>query len=423
MSAFLKSCSIFERILFLYIGLLGLQGLLELPWVGNKLHVCDMLFPVLVFYFYKENKAHFNQIYLPKWPLVCLAVILDLGLISAIVNYNINSLVIALARYYLFSLGALVFIHFSNKSISFKFSFFSKAFISTAVIISLIGLIGYLLFQLGIENRLVYLYEDFPYLGDVYRIRAFYATPNKMVLLIGLALLFIFSKKDHKNRFLLLLIFGLTLSLAFAKGILLLVPVVSVYIFPRLFKSKVLKIGLWSSCATLFLLLCHFHFTTSNQAKKTHYSVGEVAFKFNTIRAIKTSYFYLKEQSMEAFRENPILGKGPGNFNNFIAQQKEKGKFPNHLYNLNPHSTWLGTLAELGIFAFLSLLFLAFYLIRGSLRMDKNIALNFVLPSFFLIILIESNTMDMLNFRFLYILLGLFILQIETASKKEKEIQ
>ena len=116
MSTFLKSCSKFERMLFLYISLFGLHGILVLPLIGNKAQLSDLLFPVLAYYFYQENKDSIQELAIPKWPLIGLAVILDIGLISAVLNYNLNTLLESLARYYLFLLAAMVFVHFYFKT-------------------------------------------------------------------------------------------------------------------------------------------------------------------------------------------------------------------------------------------------------------------------------------------------------------------
>ena len=423
MSAFLKSCSTFERILFLYIGLFGLHGILVLPYIGDKAQLSDLLFPFLAYFFYQENKDRLHDLQIPKTPLIAFAVLLDLGLITALIHYNLNTLIESLARYYLFVLGAMVFVHFYFKTERFRFKFCSKAFILAASSGALIGLLGYLLLVLGIETRLVLFYGDYPFLGDIYQLRAFFATPNMLVLLCGLAILFLFKMEDFRFKNGLFILFGLTLVLSFSKGVLLLVPPIVFHIFKVNRTNVLFRTALWISCILPLFFLTHAQLKTTETNIKNEYSNQEVLFAVQDYLVIKTTYLYLKEQSINAFKENPLLGKGIGNFNTFIDRQKAEGKYPAHFYSFDPHSTWLGTLAEQGIFAFLALCFLLIYLIRPRKNLDANSRLNTVLLPFMFILLIESTSMDMLNFRFLYILLGLFILQIETASKKEKEIQ
>ena len=422
MSAFLKSCSTFERILFLYIGLFGLHGILVLPYIGDKAQLNDFLFPILAYFFYYENKDRLYNIKIPKIPLITFAIILDLGLVTAIINYNLNTLLESLARYYLFILGAMVFVHFRFKEETFRFKFFSRAFILAASTGALVGLFGYLLFAFGIETRLVLFYGDYPFLGDIYQLRAFFVTPNMLILLCGIAILFLYNMKDYKFKKILFVIFALTLFLSFSKGILLIIPPLVIHIFKLKKTNRILRSALWISCTIPLLFFTHALFKTTVTNIQNEYSNQEVLFEVQDYLVIKTTYLYLKEQSINAFIENPLLGKGIGNFNAFIDRQKTEGNYPTHFYSFDPHSSWLGTLAEEGIFAFLALLILLIYLIRSRKNLDPISPLNKVLLPYMFILLIESISMDMLNFRFLYILLGLFILQIEISTKKENAI-
>lgn len=421
MSAFLKSCSAFERTLLLYIGLFGLHGILVLPYIGNKVQLSDFLFPLLAFYFFKENKAQVYKPSAPLWAIFTLGAILDIGLISAFLNYNFNTLIESLARYYLFVLGAMVFIHFYFRTNTFRFQFFSQAFILAALLGSIAGLSGLLLQYAGIENTAVIFYPDFPYVGDTYRLTAFFAAPNMLLLLFGFAISFLLEDLSSKYLKLAAVITFLALCFTFAKGLLLLIPLVTVRIF-QLYKTRYSKY-VWLPFIFLFLLLSHVEFKAIDGNPDTWYSSSDSIYKTESIQVLKTSYTTNKETSIRAFKTAPIFGLGNGNFNAFVDQQKTLGLYPKHYYSYDPHSTWSGTLAELGIFAFIALGVLTTYLIRGARELDVNIPLNKVLLPIFLILLIESINMDMLNFRFLYILLGLLILQIETSTKKEKEIQ
>ena len=422
MSTFLKSCSKFEQMLFLYISLFGLHGILVLPLIGDKAQLSDLLFPLMAVYFYKENKNRLREIIIPNGPLIAFVILLDLGLITALIHYNLNTLVESFARYYLFLLGAMVFAHFYWKTYTFRFKFFSSAFILAASSGAIIGLFGYLLLVLGYQTPLVSYYGDFPLLGDIYRLRAFFATPNMLILLCGIAILFLLNMKGFRFKKILLLIFGLTLLLSFSKGVLVLLAPLVIHLL-KISRDKILlKTVLWLSCIIPFFFLTHLQIRTEESNIQTEYSNQEALFEVQDYLLIKTTYLYLKEQSIVAFKENPLLGKGIGNFNAFIDKQKAKGNYPNHFYSFDPHSSWLGTLAEQGILAFMALSYLVLYLIRQRKKLIRQSSLNKVLLSFMLITLIESISMDMLNFRFLYILLGLFILQIESYRKKETSV-
>ena len=420
MSTFLKSCSKFERMLFLYISLFGLHGILVLPLIGNKAQLSDLLFPDLASYIYQENKDRIREVAIPKWPLIGLAVILDIGLISAVLNYNLNTLLESVARYYLFLLAAMVFVHFYFKKPAFRFELFKYAFVTAAVCGSIIGLGGVALQYIGIENQAALFYPDFPYIGDTYRLTAFFAAPNMLVLLFGLAISFLLE--DRSSRYLKTATIIITVGLAFtfAKGLLLILPLVlRPYIVN---KNKWLRPIVWTPFIIAFILLSHLQFKSIDGNPNTMYGSDDSIYKTESLQILKTSYTTNKETALAAFQTAPLFGLGNGNFNAFVDQRKQVGKYPLHYYSYDPHSTWFGTLAELGIFAFLALCIFTFYLIANSRKLDRSVHINKVLLGFFLILLIESISMDMLNFRFLYILLGLFILQIESHRKKETSV-
>lgn len=421
MHAFLKSCSNFERTLLIYIALFGLHGILLLPYIGNKAQLSDILFPLLAFYFFKENKTRLKHVPIPVWALITLGTILDIGLISALIHYNFNTLIESLARYYLFVLGAMVFIHFYFQKSTFRTPFFGLAFIWAALIGAGVGLLGILLHQIGIDNRAALFYPDFPYLGDTYRLTAFFASPNMLVLLFSFALSFLLEDLSSRFNKIACTLIGLALCFTFAKGLLLLIPLILVRVLNL--NQSTIKSWIWMPFIFLFLLLSHLQFKSIDSDPNSMYGSADTIYTTETLQVLKTSYTTNKETALRAFHTAPLFGLGVGNFNAFVDQQKELGRYPTHYYSYDPHSTWFGTLAELGILGFIALICLVVYLIQGASKLELTMPLNKVLLPIFLILLVESITMDMLNFRFLYILLGLFILQIENGSKNESSIE
>ncbi len=148
-----------------------------------------------------------------------------------------------------------------------------------------------------------------------------------------------------------------------------------------------------------------------NEMMQQTYFSGKLIRETESYRIFETTHLALKRNAWEAFRQNPFLGIGGGAFPSFLREQQENGGYPSGLPIYSPHSTYFGTLAEYGIIGFL--LFLVFWIMAGYFSwrerlawVGKEQALITGISVFFLMAAVEATAMDVLNFRHLWLGLG-----------------
>jgi O-antigen ligase len=125
--------------------------------------------------------------------------------------------------------------------------------------------------------------------------------------------------------------------------------------------------------------------------------------------ALETSYLAIKRASIAIWQAQPFLGIGTGNFMEGIKKMQNTGVYPQKLPIYEAHSTYLGTLAENGIFATVAVLIFFGLLWAKVNRLNDtpsdlfSIALCICLVSVF----IESIALDTMNFRHYWLLFAL----------------
>ena len=121
-------------------------------------------------------------------------------------------------------------------------------------------------------------------------------------------------------------------------------------------------------------------------------------------------YWLLKELAWEAFLRKPVQGVGLGSFHNETRRAAAEGRVPAEYREIDPHSTWLGRLAETGLMGTLALAFLWVGMLRHAYRLaaaggppaDVAVALAAGLVA----LLVNSPNVDVMNFRFVWLVFG-----------------
>ena len=124
----------------------------------------------------------------------------------------------------------------------------------------------------------------------------------------------------------------------------------------------------------------------------------------------KSNYLFAKRCALAIGRQNPVMGVGPGNFNQALDNLDEDqltGLIK--LKNFDPHSTYFGGFAETGIIGLLSILLLFYFALRkmNSLLVRTPKAVWYCLLVAIQIFLIEGISTDIMNFRNLWVILGI----------------
>jgi hypothetical protein len=161
--------------------------------------------------------------------------------------------------------------------------------------------------------------------------------------------------------------------------------------------------------AAFFLLATHLIILPRGSVKSsylggTQYSTEKVVLQWGSIQLVESTYLALKRANWLIGWHNLPLGVGPGCFNGALEELKEKGLYPAHLPNYDPHFTWGGAWAETGLAGFLALIYLCLAGRAQWLKAPKpTTPVHQVLSIFLLLLLICSMSMDVMNFRHLWL--------------------
>ena len=121
-------------------------------------------------------------------------------------------------------------------------------------------------------------------------------------------------------------------------------------------------------------------------------------------------YWLLKEIAWDAFLEKPVRGIGLGSFHDETRRAASEGRIAPEYREHDPHSTWLGRMAETGIIGTVALVMLWFVMLRlaygmvvaGGPQADVVLALAAGLIA----VLVNSPNVDVMNFRFIWLAFG-----------------
>ena len=264
-------------------------------------------------------------------------------------------------------------------------------------------------------NFWVDFYKSYPILGDTYRAKFLTYTPTMFAIFLSVGIFFLlnrFLSEKKRKDFIFLMIYFLCLTLTFSKTILLLISIIillfSLYFRPTNKFLKLISIVFFLGCFTIFNFLSHFSIFNKKEKVEiegVQYLSDKAVFELGDYLIVKNSYLLLKESSLNALQHSPIVGVGLGRFDNYLEIQKEKSKYPEALRNYDPHSTYFGVLAELGVLGGLALIFIMIIIYQLVKREEEY----FPFIGILLLFLCEGIVTDMMNVRHLWLVIGLLI--------------
>lgn len=120
------------------------------------------------------------------------------------------------------------------------------------------------------------------------------------------------------------------------------------------------------------------------------------------------AYWLLKEVAWSAFLHHPIAGVGIGSFHDETRRAVDEGRIPMDYREHDPHSTWMGRLAETGAIGTVALAALWIGMLMHSIRAmrGRDTALAMALAAALIAIVVNSPNVDVMNFRFLWLGFG-----------------
>jgi O-antigen ligase len=242
-----------------------------------------------------------------------------------------------------------------------------------------------------------------------------------LIILLALPVFLVFEEvllhEKNKTRNMITLAAMLAASfLTFSKTILLVfLGIILLYLHHRLPTARKYRPVLMGGIAVLFILSAHFLFFRTNSSwneklKDTPFTTNEILFSNDQVMILESFYLFAKRCALAVGQQNPVVGVGPGNFNQALDNLDEV-RFGGlkKLKNFDPHSTYFGGLAETGTIGLLSILLLFYFAIKklNVLFVQSPKAVWYCLLVVIQIFLIEGISTDIMNFRNLWVILGI----------------
>jgi len=249
-----------------------------------------------------------------------------------------------------------------------------------------------------------------PFIGWVTRISGFTVTPNMLastLFFAGFIQLGIW-KSGCKDKYRTFIISGLMVAalLTFSKSLVLAVGVGSLMFAGRSW----LKVA-GGIIVGIYLVLCHWLIIPAGQsdAPVTYFSAEDCS-SVGCAEICATTYLRLKRMALQAFLDTRGVGVGGGQFANYVEVQKEVRKYPSDMLSYDPHSTYFGILAEAGVMGVLALIVCMIVLFRHFQQNDKLVHGWYAGATAYLCLIgMEAWVMDVLNFRMLWVALGMVL--------------
>lgn len=432
----IPNLSFFIRLLVLT---LPFVRIVLLPVVDAKIQLTELVFLVLApVALWRYGTSIWPR---DRWLQAGLVIYLMANIVSAIHSSEVPALLEAVGRIYLVLL-ALIIGRWVSEAPKLRAEQLLQYFMYGTAALAVFTYIGYLLALTGELNSLVQVYGNYPYLGTVLRAKGFTAGGGMLIIVLLLPTLYAWQgwRTGKLSGWWFVLLFPLAL-LTFSKevvllgaGLLLVDPWVRRTVFGRGQSSGATTLGeiryrgrwmqsvLLGAVAMVFWLGTHYIIQehrpfAETELAGTNYTAGNVIWVGGDYQIIETSYTELKKAGVSVAAQYPWLGVGPGQFGRALPAEKAAGRYPASLPDYDPHSTWLGAWSETGVFGFVGLLLLVIsfgriaqqQIPKDPMSAETSDETLLVIIVFLLLILIMSVSKDVMNFRFLWLALGMLL--------------
>ncbi|MEO0734476.1 MAG: hypothetical protein AAFZ52_16685, partial [Bacteroidota bacterium] len=352
----------YERLLLLYVGLLPFVRIALLPVVDAKVQPTELVFLPLLFFGWQRYGRSLWAID-PRLRWAGLAY-LFWNLLSALVAWNLPAVLEACGRGYLLLVALLVAAYVRERGEAAVWMLL-RYFLYGTTVLAFCTYLGYLAALFGYDNSMVQVYGNYPYLGTVLRAKGFTAGAGMLIIVLQLAVPYAWWGWRTGRLSLFWLAFLLPLAvLTLAKEVLLVG--LGLALVDPWFRGLTRKwgrgpacevrygVGLVSAVAVVFWLGTHLILQARQPVAETslagtNYTSNELVWQGERWQLLETSYLSLKKAAVHVAGQYPVFGVGPGQFGRHLPSLKESGQYPAHLPDYDPHSTWLGALAETGV--------------------------------------------------------------------------
>lgn len=415
-----------KAFLLAYIVSTAFTDVLALPGIASKIQLSELifipLFGVWMFQIIRVKKFLNPPIHSLEWAILFY---IFFAMISSLISgkqsswLEVAGLIYLAVVYLIFKTSLNLFIHPTN--------FIVGAFIACGIIAGIAGIAGWVLSILDFDTSLAMPPDHpYPYVGPVPRATGWMVSPNMLFNLISVVILIYFplfleNRKKKIYHYVLLAVLFAGALLTFSKSILLLLIGILLILFGNNMTSKKVKTALTVICSVLFIVfLAGTHVLVRTESREDwiykrekSYTAARPFLEWKGFEFYQTNYTINKSAALRAGLEYPLHGVGPGQFNDYVGKLKERGKYPDHFINFDPHSTYLGAFAEGGLPLFFIVIFIVWQIVllvrKQKHSEEEHNALASGVTFALLFMGMEAISMDVLNFRHLWILLAVLM--------------
>jgi hypothetical protein len=417
-----------------YISLIGIQIIILPQWLDSKIQLSDLWFLFMLSY-----TAYRWQIFKPVFLELCSLRVFQYFIIVSTLYLFSNSLSVylnpsnsgwseCLGKFYLITMTIIVLLMIYSQPLQMLIN----CFIICGLILSLTGTIGWISSILGFQNITTQIYLDYPYFGDTHRLNAFTTTPSMYVSLISICILFLiyYYRYIHQSWIALTMLFLFCLSalLTFAKSCLILLAGIILLTVCKPQKNWRPQVIFFLLFVFLHVISTHFLLIKTKDVYKeslinSPFTSNEIVWSGKNYSIVGSGYYSFKKAAWFIFKGQALFGVGPGNYNQQVGLLKDSGNYPLNLPNYDPHSSYLGALAETGLVGFIVLCMLGFSIVHVIMKLPyRSDPFSYTLLILFAMIITEGISMDTLNFRHYWIVVAIMFYQyIQMRDKKEFE--
>lgn len=275
--------------------------------------------------------------------------------------------------------------------------------------------VGYVYYGIALMGGTKYGVSDyavFPYFGAAMRLKGPTGHPSMLCLLLALPWWMSYRCwRTGRGGGLWLLLFAPAILLTFAKealfivvGTLILDPLMKAY--PRV------RVVAFGGTVLLFMGLTHYLIVKDTPEQRRFiaesvFTSGRIVSGTDSYLLAETCYVATKRAATALSEKQPVLGYGPGGFNAAL-EELPASVYPEHLPAYDPHSSWWGMWAEVGLIGVIALLLFVVLPFNLTARLPEQEEV-FLFGLLLLSMLFISVNKDVLNYRFLWVAYGAFI--------------
>ncbi|MBN1882017.1 MAG: O-antigen ligase family protein [Deltaproteobacteria bacterium] len=379
---------------------------------GHKIQLLEILFPplVVVWFFSSLRQKTLKPVF-PPGTIFFLAFV-GVSFISSMLSIDTGRACIETAGYvYLY----LLYFFFYNLIVDESHVNVSlRCFLVISFVIGMIGIVGLLLYTVfDVTTFPIEVFEN--YLGiDLIRIRSTFFTSNYFLSYMGFACAVSIPliKYDEKKwirvlaSLLILMVVAILLT-ALYRGAFVIWGIL--FFGLRYFKNARAFVFLRVAAAGLFLAF-FLLFALQGYINISPVEISHDASSHRLETSISTQpsvYANLHLTAIHIIREHPLVGVGPGLYNEYMNRPEFGYDFETYPWtNLDPHSTYLGYCAETGVFGVLFLLLffgsIIVHVSRAKTDTDMLRSAKRLFLAYFVLMLVYALFVDIFTLRFLY---------------------